>query len=331
MKKMFAFLLALLLGVLGTVGAMAGEATPTPAADEGNVPAAWNMVFETDDVMVAAKEACLIFQGRYYRSDAQVWTMGLCLVEQEGTDEWISLALYTALQSYDVSSGEAVNVSGQGIPVKLTFAKEDGAFRLLSYQEPEESESAWYNTHLAIFGESLGRELVSNPFPYARSSYQDAAEDAAAYLRFLTTGVRDGVWSEILSTGSDETACEVIHQTFIGWYPSCAGSEVYLDTYSKQPTRLYTVSIEGEQSYSGILTFDCYDTEGNRVEHCKFQVVDGEIVVLEGEIRRRAPYDSHTYEDEYDEDYDKWDTGNNGGWRGHVHLALENTGRRSFP
>ena len=108
-------------------------------------------------------------------------------------------------------------------------------------------------------------------------------KDANAYLRFLTTGVKDGVWSEILSTGSDETACDVILHTFIGWYPCCAGSTVYLEGKDRQPTRLYTVSIEGEQSYSGILTFDCYDPEGNRVEHCKFQVVEGEIIVLEGE------------------------------------------------
>ena len=315
MKKMFAFLLALVLGVLGTVGAMAEEATPTPAADEGNVPAAWNMVFETDDVMVAAKEACLIFQGCDYQSDAQVSVMGCCVVEQEETDEWISLALYTALQSYDVSSGEAVYMSGQGKAVKLTFAKEDGAFRLLSYREPRSGDGIWYETHMAIFGQSLGQELLSNPFPYFDDARHDADQDANAYLRYLETGIKDGVWKEILLTGSNENACSIIHQTFIGWYPGCVGSTVYLKGYDKQPTRLYTVSIEGEQSYSGILTFDCYDTEGNRVEHCRFQVVEEEIVVLEGEIRRRAPNAPLEYEDEYVES-PPWDTGKVEGWRG---------------
>ncbi len=315
MKKMFAFLLALLLGVLGTVGAMAEEATPTPAADEGNVPAVWNMVFETDDVMVAAKEACLIFQGRDHRSEAQVWTMGLCLVEQEETAEWISLALYTALQSYDVSSGEAVNMSGQGQAVKLTFAKEDGAFRLLSYREPKEGDYYWYYTHLAIFGESLGQELLSNWDLYLSVARQDAMKDANAYLRFLTTGVKDGMWSEILSTGSDETACDAVLHTFIGWYPCCAGSTVYLEGKDRQPTRLYTVSIEGEQSYSGILTFDCYDTEGNRVEHCKFQRVEAAIRVREGEIRRRSPRFPLDYEAS-PLARDPWDTGKIVGWRG---------------
>ena len=49
-----------------------------------------------------------------------------------------------------------------------------------------------------------------------------------------------------------------------------------------RPGRLYTLSVEGEQSYSGILTYRCLDTAGNPLESFTVQVIDGKLRVLDG-------------------------------------------------
>ena len=108
-----------------------------PASAEYDTPDAWNLTFETDDVIAAAKEVCLIYGGLGIWEKGQVQTVGCVVLEQNESDDKIELALYTARSVFDCSSGSPERIAGGLKPVKLIFEKEGNGLRLLSYQKME--------------------------------------------------------------------------------------------------------------------------------------------------------------------------------------------------
>ena len=205
-----------------------------PASAEYDTPDAWNLTFETDDVIAAAKEVCLIYGGQGSWEKGQVQTVGCVVLEQNESDDKIELALYTARSVYDCSSGSPERIAGGLKPVKLIFEKEENELRLLSYQKPE-----------------------------------DGAENAASRERI--------VWYEFLPSGTEPKARQILLSAISAGYPSYSGVSAGF-----RPGRLYTLSVDGEQSYSGILTFCCFDTAGNSLESFTVQVIDGKLHVLDG-------------------------------------------------
>ena len=93
---------------------------------------AWNLTFETDDVIAAAKEVCLIYGGLGNWEKGQVQTVGCVVLEQNESEDKIELALYTARSVFDCSPGSPERIAGGLKPVKLIFEKAENGFRLLS-------------------------------------------------------------------------------------------------------------------------------------------------------------------------------------------------------
>lgn len=258
-----------------------------PASAEDEVPAAWDLTFETDDVLAAAKEACLIFGGQGYWENGRVQTVGIVVLEQtigcagseqHDANEMIELSLYTARCVFDISSGTPEYIAGGLKPFKLVFERTGDGYRLLSYQKPEDGTENAASTK-RIFGEALYQDIAKRQFDYAELASQDAADDAEAYIRYLQTGEKTDVWYEFLPSGTEPDAAQIVLSSVAGGYPSYTGMSA-----GYRAGKLYTLSVEGEQSYSGRLTFSCFDAIGNQLESFSVQVVDGRLQVLDGEL-----------------------------------------------
>lgn len=160
-----------------------------PASAEYDTPDAWNLTFETDDVIAAAKEVCLIYGGLGIWEKGQVQTVGCVVLEQNESDDKIELALYTARSVFDCSSGSPERIAGGLKPVKLIFEKEGNGLRLLSYQKPEDgAENA--ASRERIFGKALHLDIAKRQSEYTELALQDAAEDADDYMTYLQTNKR---------------------------------------------------------------------------------------------------------------------------------------------
>lgn len=247
-----------------------------PASAAYDTPDAWNLTFETDDIMAAAKEACLIYRGMGFWERGQVQTIGCVVLEHSESDEKIELALYTARSVFDCSSGSPERIAGGLKPVKLIFEKEENGFRLLSYQQPEDGSKNAASRE-RIFGKALHLDIGKHQFEYAELALQDAAEDAQDYIMYLQTNEKTRVWYEFLPSGTEPKARQIVYSSISPGYPSYCGVSA-----NYKPDRLYTLSVDGEQSYSGILTFRCFDAAGNPLESFTVQVIDGKLHVLDG-------------------------------------------------
>lgn len=249
-----------------------------PAFAEQDAPDAWNLTFETDDVLAAAKEVCLIYGGQGSWEKGQVQTVGCVVLRQNESEDKIELALYTARSVYDCSSGSPQRIAGGLKPVKLIFEKDGNGFRLLSYQKPEDGAKNAASQE-RIFGKALHLDIAKRQFEYAELALQDAAEDADDYITYLQTNKKTRVWYEFLPSGTQPKARQIVLSAVSAGYPSYSGVSA-----GYRPGRLYTLSVEGEQSYSGILTFRCFDATGNPLESFTVQVIDGELHVLDGTL-----------------------------------------------
>ena len=262
--------------ILGLIALILFSACCLPAFAEYDTPDAWNLTFETDDVIAAAKEVCLIYGGLGNWEKGQVQTVGCVVLKQDESDEKIELALYTARSVFDCSSGSPEYIAGGLKPVKLIFEKEENGLRLLSYQKPEDGvENA--ASRERIFGKALHQDIAKRQFEYTELALQDAAEDADDYMTYLQTNEKTRVWYEFLPSGTEPKAQQIILSSISAGYPSYSGVSA-----EYRPDRLYTLSVDGEQSYSGILTCSCFDPTGNPLESFTVQVIDGELHVLDG-------------------------------------------------
>ena len=137
-----------------------------PALAEQDAPDAWNLTFETDDVLAAAKEVCLIYGGQGSWEKGQVQTVGCVVLRQNESEDKIELALYTARSVFDCSSGAPEHIAGGLKPIKLIFEKEGNGLRLLSYQKPEDGAKNAASQE-RIFGKALHLDIAKRQFEYA--------------------------------------------------------------------------------------------------------------------------------------------------------------------
>jgi hypothetical protein len=238
-----------------------------------DIPSLWNIEVEAKDVISAAKQICLMYQGNGYWEKADIQTMGVHVLSQSEEASKITLCLYTSHGVFDVSSAAPNNLAGGYIPVRIVLNHVDNKYLLDSYQEPEDG-SDYYESMRAIFGKEMANDIAKNQFDYGNQADQDALNEVHHYM-----SGESGTWIEFLDTGSNPLAEDIVTKSLPGEYPSFEGK-----TISVLYKRIYALTIEGEKSYSGTLTYQSFDIAGNQLSSVKLRVVGNEIKILDGEM-----------------------------------------------
>jgi hypothetical protein len=243
-----------------------------------STPEVWNLAYEADDVLTAAKLAYITHNGDRNLQNTQIATAGFHVVNQETEGNISTIDVYGVAPDYDVSSGIPAR-SGIGYKsARIVLSQQGNTYTLLSYQAPGDGTVLWDDMG-AIFGEKTRELMIKNQEEYARLCLLDADAEAEKYIEYLKTGVASGAWVEFLEDGSIPGAESIVRTVISGRYPAFAGKSVWYNA-----ERLYTLTIEGEHSYSGILTYQCFDAQGEQLTYVKLTVQDGEVLVLEGEL-----------------------------------------------
>lgn len=251
---------------------------PAIAAEEGSIPASWGITFQTDDVISAARQACLIYDGIGHWEDAVFQTVGLHIFNQKETDDTITLQLYTSHRVYKIVDGKAEQVAGGHHPVLISFTRSGDTLVLTQYRIAGDGTQYWKNIN-AMFGEALAYDVSKNRDKYAELAERDALQIAEQYLSANESEKLSLPCLIFLTSGTNTEAESIIHKNISGWFPSYIGKYVsYINN------TMYRLSIEGEQSFSGILTYESFNPRGERLTYVKVQVDGNKLNVLDGKL-----------------------------------------------
>lgn len=271
MKSRFLIILCAAL-LFMQCSATAGAAS----ASGGNKP-----VVEEKDCLTAAKRICLLFQGNGDWENADMETVGCCLLaspQREG--DIYHILLLTVHSVFDTSSGTPKRLAGSRVPVIMALRElRTGTYQLVDYLPMEDGADigTWirdtYDSDMPAFWDKERKEALY------KAAEQDAVNTAQAYIESLNGKECPGVWNVFLQSGSDPDAKRIVRGSIDGNYPYFEGIRIWA-----AKNRTYELSVEGEQSYSGILTFSSYDENGEPLSHVTLQVQNHQLVILEGEL-----------------------------------------------
>lgn len=242
------------------------------------IPTAWEMVFQTDDIITAAKQACLVYDGIGYWEDAKFQTVGLHVLNQMENNNTITLQLYTFHGVYDVIDGKIKQVAAGEIPVQISFMRNGDTFLLTQYQMPRDGTD--YGKDLnSIFGKALAYNIAENSIEYSEIAERDALQNAEKYISSNENEKVSLPCIAFLKSGTNQEAEKIILNNISGWFPSHIGKYI-----SYNYNTMYKLSVEGEQSFSGILTYESFNIHGERLDFAKVQVDGKKLNVLDGKL-----------------------------------------------
>ncbi len=258
---------------------------PGLAEENGAVPEAWGITFDTDDVLTAARRACLLYDGIGYWDNAAFQTVGIHVFSQEEDGDTITLKLYTAHQVYQVVHGKLEDIAGGSHQVLLSFKHLGSVLLLTRYQTAGDGSQRWDRLN-AMFGEALTNDSLKNGEYYAALAEQDALHTAEQYLQATEEEKSSIPCFPFLTSGTNPKAESIVHEKILGCFPSHVGQWI-----SENTNILYTLRIEGEQSYSGILTYASFYGDGERLDYVKVQVDGDTLKVLDGDLSSMEDFD----------------------------------------
>ncbi len=251
---------------------------PGLAEEKGAVPEAWGITFETDDVAAAARLACLTYDGIGYWDDAAFQTVGIHVFSQEEDGDTITLKLYSAHSVYQILDGMPNEVSGGSNPVLLAFRRQGNALVLTQYRTAGDGSERWDNV-CDMFGETLAYDALKNSEQYAAMARRDALQIAQQYILADADEKLSLPCIAFLPSGSNPAAADIVHSSVSGWFPSHAGKWI-----SEEYSTMFSLTVEGEESYSGILTYESFNPAGERLAYVKVQVEGETLNILDGTL-----------------------------------------------
>lgn len=252
---------------------------PGIAEIDNTIPNSWGMIYETTDPITAARQVCLAFNSTGYWKDAEFQTVGLYIFNQEENSESITLQLYASRRVYKVVKGKIKEVAGSHYPALISFMRNEYSLQLTRYQIPEEDSSQYWKDMIAMFGETLANDIAKNSEKYAKLAKEDASLIAEQYISASENEKNTIPCISFLHSGTDSKAADIIQKSISGRYPFYAGKAIsYVDGI------LYTLSVEGESSLSGILTYESFSQKGEQLTYVKVQVDGKTLKVIDGEL-----------------------------------------------
>lgn len=249
-------------------------------AEESFTFAEYGLCFQDTDVMAAVKRICLLFQGNGSWADAEIETVGCYLMDEQKTDSSYTLLVYTTHSVYDLDASAPKYLAGSHYPVVIKFAQaQQGQFKFISYSPQEDGAdmakwiSQQYGSHFSLTLTASHKDFFYN------QARQDADRTAQICLSGQKASLAPHTWHEFLKSGSNAQAMQLVADAIDSKYPTYAGCCI-LDVFKCR----YQLSLEGENSYSGILTFSSYDQHGMQLSYVRLQAQGDQLVILDGQL-----------------------------------------------
>jgi hypothetical protein len=220
--------------------------------------------------------------GRYERSEFIV--AGVSILEQRVEGENLIVSAYVCPATVDTDVAPPAIRHRTYIPVRVTY-------RVTSLNEYEEIEYVRPRDGFLLkpdakklFSEDIYMRLFYSNVDERVEQQRLVGEDADMSAELCIAGDSNArsLARYFLQTGSNPGALDVIAASPIRSgdrrYPYFEGDVIQFDTR-------FRLIVEGEKSFSGILTFESEDLHGNPLSYCKVKVEGDDLIILDGSLQ----------------------------------------------
>lgn len=239
-----------------------------------------NLRLVGDSVEDVIRKACIIHQcGFENREEAAIETVGCSIMHLEQNDSQMIAYVYTAATTFGVSSGSLEKLGSRLLPVKIVLTQVgENEYDLVSYHQPEDGVNYGMSMK-TLFTEALYDRIMSSAIDEDKAVAEaDSIRIGEAYLAYRNGGDDTGEWIEVLSTGSNPKAREALNAIHCR-LPGSIGTYVWTEY-----NRVLSLTVQGEQSYSGTLTYTIADHRDNWAYQFTVQTNGDRLEVLDGEL-----------------------------------------------
>lgn len=269
-------LIAIVLNVLILASCASASASTLP-------PAAYTKEYAT--VEDAVQDSALLFLGYGFWPEAEIEVVGCEIMEQYIEGENLVVSAFLCHGVYDIDGNTAKLVAGGLVPARLSFRfVEPSEYTLEGFKIPRDGEHL-ENDIKEMFSDSVYSMIYRNDDDRYKMENlaQEAADRIAKEYLLGTSDEEERYWRTFLVSGSNARALDILLKS-----PLYDGDErfpFFEGEIISNETR-YCLSVEGEKSYSGILTFSSYDLDGTELSYFKVVVEDDKLVLLDGQYPR---------------------------------------------
>jgi hypothetical protein len=241
----------------------------------------------------AVRDSALVHFAIGYYPQAEFTVVGVSIMEQlaEGDNLIVSATLCPV--TIDTDSIQPTVIAGMLTSARIIYRmSSSNDYEEIEFLTPRDGDDLWRDTKL-IFSEDVFTQIYELE-DGKRKQHRLAQEDADKETTLYISGDQNAraVGREYLKTGTNPKAFDIyrmspLDSSAYGYeYPYFEGDVIWRG-------KRYRLSIEGEKSYSGILTFESFDLQWNPLSYCKIIIEDEELVVLDGSL---LPFADSEYE-----------------------------------
>lgn len=230
----------------------------------------------------AVQDTALLYLGYGFWPDADIEVVGCEIMEQHIEGENLVTSAFLCHGVYDIGVDKVELVAGGLTPARLTFRfAAPSGYTIIDFQTPRDGEHL-ENDIKEMFSDDVYSMIYNNDGD--RYKMEKLAQESADNIakKYSSRGVNEneGIWRTFLTTGSNARAFDILLDS-----PLYSGDERFPffegDVISNGVR--YRLSIEGEKSYSGTLSFSSYSLDGTELSYCKVVVEDDRLVLLDGQ------------------------------------------------
>lgn len=224
------------------------------------------------------RKACMVYQcGFDNRPEVSMETVGISILGLDQDDTLSVAYVQTAHHTFGISNGELQKIGSSQNTVKVALEHMgQSEYRIVSYFQREDGVD--YNSSIErIFPASIAQHILSssieNDIAHAEA---DALRIGNAYFDYCQGAEDTGEWIELLPVGSNPDAPAALNSLYCR-LPTSPGIFIW-EGYNI----VFSLSVEGEQSLSGILTYTIVDQDNSQEYHFTVQTNGDSLVVLDG-------------------------------------------------
>lgn len=231
-----------------------------------------------ESIEEVVRKACMVYQcGFDNRPEAAMETVGISILGLNQEDTLITAYVQTSHCTFGISYDKLQKIGSSQNTVMVTLeSMGQSEYRLVSYLQRE--DGVGYNTSVErIFPADVAEYILSTSIEndIARAE-TDALRIGNAYFDYRQGAEDTGEWIELLPVGSNPDAQTALNSLYCR-LPTSPGTFVW-DEYNI----IFSLSVEGEQSLSGILSYTIVDLCNCQEYHFTVQTDGNSLVVLDG-------------------------------------------------
>lgn len=239
----------------------------------------------------AVRDSILAHFGYGQLDEKDFLVAGVSIMEQRAERANLIVSAYYCKAWVDIDTIPIVAEPSTYGTVRITYKIEDGNwYKEIEFIKPR--DGLIDKDVIEIFSDDVIKQIYAledGPRSRMRVQQRLVEEDAVRVAKLIAAGDKNArmVGRGFLKSGSNPDALDIIRNSTILYKFYRLGSNMQYPFFEGELIAnnvIFRLTIEGEKSYSGVLTFEIVDLQGKQIEYCKIKVEGADIILLDGAL-----------------------------------------------